>query len=169
MFNQQQPGRLLPQPYIASIGDTPWAYCTQKRRVFWDLWYKTYLLQQGVNSWPTVPPKVKKYLSWFSLSGYYLHSHSPKFTWCLTDPNIRVAALTCMGAVVTIHAPLMEVSHILLPPLRQEDGSECDAVVVSSILHYLYIFFDCTNITSNIHCSVLELSYLGDSLVFSWN
>ena len=77
-----------------------------------------------------------------------------------------MAALTCMGAVVTIHAPLMEVSHILLPPLRQEDGSECDTVVVSSFLQYLYISFDYTNITSNIHCTVLELSYPEDSLVF---
>lgn len=34
-----------------------------------------------------------------------------------------------MGAVVTIHAPLLEVSHILLPPLRHDSGAEYDSMV----------------------------------------
>jgi len=47
----------------------------------------------------------------------------------LVDTNIRVAALTSMGAMVTIHAPLIEVSHILLPPTAQENVLEGDSTV----------------------------------------
>ncbi|XP_067946711.1 HEAT repeat-containing protein 6-like isoform X2 [Watersipora subatra] len=44
------------------------------------------------------------------------------------NANIRVGALTCMGAVVTIHAPLLEVSYILLPPHRQEESADVDVL-----------------------------------------
>ena len=50
-------------------------------------------------------------------------SHNIKFIF-FADVNVRVAALTFMGAMVTVHAPLLEVSHILLPLRKQEEGSE---------------------------------------------
>ena len=33
----------------------------------------------------------------------------------LTDPNVRVACLTCIGSVVDINPPLLEVCHIIQP------------------------------------------------------
>ena len=54
-FDQQQPGSLLPRPYIASIGVTPGRDAREKE------WY--FLRPVGQDMSPTVPPKVKKYLS----------------------------------------------------------------------------------------------------------
>lgn len=65
----------------------------------------------------------------------------------VADVNIRVAALTCMGAVVTVHAPLLEVSHVLLPAFRQEDGAECGSLVSFScsarMLNVAYVVAGC--------------------------
>lgn len=33
----------------------------------------------------------------------------------MTDPNVRVACLTCLGAVAAIQPPLMEICHIIQP------------------------------------------------------
>jgi hypothetical protein len=35
--------------------------------------------------------------------------------FCFVDPNVRVACLTCLGALVAIQPPLMEVCHIIRP------------------------------------------------------
>lgn len=43
------------------------------------------------------------------------------------DANIRVACLTCLGNVVSIHAPMIEVYHLLLPQKRSTGLSEQDA------------------------------------------
>lgn len=42
------------------------------------------------------------------------------------DANIRVACLTCLGNVVSIHAPMIEVYHLLLPQKRGTGLSEQD-------------------------------------------
>ena len=34
----------------------------------------------------------------------------------VSDPNVRVACLTCLGSMASIQPPLMEVCHIVQPP-----------------------------------------------------
>ena len=40
------------------------------------------------------------------------------------DPKVRVACLTCIGAVVSVQAPLLEVCHILLPARQRAMSME---------------------------------------------
>ena len=37
--------------------------------------------------------------------------------FCFPDPNVRTACLTCIGAMVGIRPPLMEVSQLIRPPV----------------------------------------------------
>ena len=68
--------------------DLQFANCNRQTNIFWDNYSIDYM-------WLT-----KKLMNWINL---------------ISDPNIRVGCLTCLGAIVSTQCPLLEVCHILQP------------------------------------------------------